>query len=76
VILNKQSKPKKLKSIEIKESWCKGCAICVDACPKGVLEMDHLIAKVVHLENCIICGRCEVSCPDFCIEVILDENPN
>ncbi len=69
-------KGKKIKEIAIREAWCKGCAICVEVCPKQVLVMDHLVAKVANLEACIVCGRCELFCPDFCIEVIPDQQDN
>lgn len=64
-----QTGKKKIDKIIINEKWCKGCGICVDICPKHVLVMDGLVAKVIHLDDCIVCGRCEISCPDFCIEV-------
>ncbi len=64
---------RKLKAIEINEKWCKGCSICVYVCPKDVLAMDMLVAKVVRPEDCIVCGRCEEHCPDFCLRVITEE---
>jgi 2-oxoglutarate ferredoxin oxidoreductase subunit delta len=55
--------------IDIKTEWCKGCAICVEFCPRHVLAMD--VGKVVvhDLDACIMCGLCEIRCPDFCITV-------
>ncbi len=73
--INKRAK-KKLKEIVIHEKWCKACGICVDICPKHVLEMDFLVAKVVRPDDCILCGRCEMACPDFCIQVITDDESN
>ena len=55
--------------LTIKESWCKGCAICVEFCPQHVLAMENGKAKVVHLEACTACGLCELRCPDFAITV-------
>ena len=51
------------------EKWCKGCGICAEFCPKGVLEIDPNTqkARVAHPEECIHCGRCELRCPDFAI---------
>ena len=71
--LNKATKKRGAKAIDINEKWCKACAICVEVCPKHVLMMQDLVAKVVDLDACIVCGRCEISCPDFCIEVIPDD---
>jgi branched-chain amino acid transport system substrate-binding protein len=34
------AKPK-LKQHHINRDWCKGCGICVELCPKKVLELDE-----------------------------------
>lgn len=50
--------------------WCKGCGICVEFCPSGVLalgEDDHPI--VVKPENCTACHWCDTHCPDLAIIV-------
>ncbi|MBN1356373.1 4Fe-4S binding protein [bacterium] len=67
-------KKRKIKEIRIKTEWCKGCGICVDICPKQVLAMDYMTPVVVSLGSCIACGLCEINCPDFCLEVILEES--
>ena len=66
---------KKGKSI-INRELCKGCYLCVRACPVKVLEISTELntsgtypAKVVHQEKCIACGSCYTVCPDVCIEV-------
>lgn len=57
-------------TIEIKDSWCKGCAICVEFCPKGVLRMTSMDkVEVTALGACTKCLRCEQLCPDFAIVV-------
>jgi 2-oxoglutarate ferredoxin oxidoreductase subunit delta len=57
-------------SIEINDSWCKGCAICVEFCPKDVLRMTPMDkVEVTTLEACTKCLRCEQLCPDFAIVV-------
>jgi len=66
--------------VTIKEDLCKGCAICVNVCPTGVLVIDDckrsvfgLIAKVEAPEYCIGCMLCELHCPDFAIFVDYDK---
>ena len=57
-------------TIEINDAWCKGCAICVEFCPKHVLKMNgRERVDVVSLEACSKCLRCEQLCPDFAIVV-------
>jgi 2-oxoglutarate ferredoxin oxidoreductase subunit delta len=57
-------------TIEINDAWCKGCAICVEFCPKDVLQMTPLDkVEVKTLEACTKCLRCEQLCPDFAIVV-------
>jgi len=63
-------------SIEINPDWCKGCYICVDVCPRKVLEVDqatfqrgHHPVLVVRLEDCTVCRQCELLCPDLAIIV-------
>ena len=57
-------------TIEINDDWCKGCAICVEFCPKDVLRMTPMDkVEVKTLEACTRCLRCEQLCPDFAIVV-------
>ena len=63
---------KTLPRIEIIEKYCKGCHICVEFCPKDVLEMKGFYASVKNLEACIKCMQCELRCPDFAIKVITE----
>ena len=58
--------------IEIIENYCKGCHICVEFCPKQVLEMKGFVVAVKNQEACIKCMQCELRCPDFAIKVITD----
>lgn len=63
-------------TIIIYEHFCKGCEICVDVCPKDVLDMivaadrwEGAMVKIVNIDNCNACMLCEYECPDFAIEV-------
>ena len=50
----------------VNRAWCKGCNVCVAACPSGILALDALQRIVVtDINRCIFCGVCAVRCPDF-----------
>lgn len=60
--------------ISFSEEDCKGCALCVEACPKGLIRLGEKINKLGYhpagLENpdrCTGCGLCAVMCPDVVI---------
>lgn len=62
--------------IEVNELYCKGCSLCVEACPQDVLrlDMERLTPKGYHpaqmiKETCTGCGICAVVCPDAAITV-------
>lgn len=52
------------------DDWCIGCAACVNACPNGALGIREGKAVVVRREECVFCGYCGASCPEFAIKVI------
>ena len=62
--------------IEIKLDRCKGCTLCVRACPRKCISMSKTFNKVGYHyaelsvpEDCTGCGFCYQICPDVCIEV-------
>jgi 2-oxoglutarate ferredoxin oxidoreductase subunit delta len=67
------AKPK-LKNHLINRDWCKGCGICVELCPKKVLELDDMEkVEAVRSQDCICCKLCELRCPDLAIEIETEE---
>lgn len=57
------------RKLVIDKSWCKKCGICIEFCPKKVLELNDNSVYLKNEENCILCGLCELRCPDFAIYI-------
>jgi len=63
--------------VTFREDRCKGCRLCVSACPKHIviIREDRLNAKGFHpagveeMEKCIGCAFCATMCPDCVITV-------
>ena len=62
-------------TVTIDVERCKGCALCIPACPPGVLEMTQSARNEMGLAypeleaGCTGCGACLLVCPDFCFAV-------
>ncbi|MBR7081240.1 MAG: 4Fe-4S binding protein [Oscillospiraceae bacterium] len=55
---------------------CKGCELCINACPKSILALDSSVnnkgyhpACIVDQPECIGCSGCAIMCPDCCISI-------
>ena len=63
--------------VTFKTDLCKGCGLCVDACPTHILALDrskinkkgHNPAVMTDQEKCIACAFCATMCPDCVITV-------
>ncbi len=60
------------KELKINQAWCKGCGICVAFCPKEALELVYGKVQLKNPNSCILCGNCEMRCPDYAI--FIDES--
>ena len=56
---------------------CKGCGLCVSACPKKIIalnqenlnEKGYAPAYCTDPKACIVCGFCCTICPDIAITI-------
>lgn len=68
-------------TVVINVEACKGCDLCVDACPRGVLVMTtHEVNPRGYrypqlLPGCIACKACAQICPDFVFQVYRYDEP-
>jgi 2-oxoglutarate ferredoxin oxidoreductase subunit delta len=67
-------------TITIDTEVCKGCELCITACPPNVLtmssEINHLGYHYPQLApGCTGCAACQFICPDFVFAVYKYETP-
>ena len=62
--------------VQIEKDRCKGCELCVRACPQEIIKMSkeintkgYFFAQVVDQPRCIGCQLCAITCPDLAIEI-------
>ncbi len=62
--------------VEVNETYCKACELCVNACPTQILEIaqDRLTPTGYHPAqmagvNCTGCAICAAVCPEAAITV-------
>jgi len=67
--------------VEVNEFYCKGCELCVEACPQDVLALspDRINVKGYHPaelieKGCTGCGICTIVCPEAAIVVYREVN--
>ena len=59
------------------ENMCVGCAVCLENCPRGCLDLKmpdggvHAVAALTEESKCIGCGICYDVCPADAIELYL-----
>ena len=63
--------------VTFNEDLCKGCGLCVEACPKKIIALaaealnkkGYHPAKITDQEKCIACAMCATMCTDVVITV-------
>ena len=63
--------------ITVDENLCKGCELCVEACPKNLIALSDVkinakgyhTAELTKEDECTGCCCCAMMCPDVAITV-------
>lgn len=63
-------------AVKVDTEKCKGCSVCLGACPMGVLDLAKEVngkgynyCYMKEPEKCIGCTSCAIVCPDGVISV-------
>ena len=63
-------------AIDVDKEKCKGCSVCITACPTHVIQLTKQVNgkgyNYAHMEKpeaCIGCANCAMVCPDSVITV-------
>lgn len=64
-------------AIVVDTGRCKGCQLCVVACPRDVIAIapkkvnvnGYPYVEPANAEECVGCSSCAIVCPDGCITV-------
>jgi 2-oxoglutarate ferredoxin oxidoreductase subunit delta len=63
-------------AVVVDREGCKGCGLCVVACPQTVLSLHKDVnsrgyhySYMANPEECIGCSNCGMVCPDSCITI-------
>ena len=67
-----RARTRPVEPLDIAVDRCKGCELCVTACPKGVLELDTRLVnrlgyhpvRLTDAAGCMSCAICARVCPD------------
>jgi 2-oxoglutarate ferredoxin oxidoreductase subunit delta len=70
--------------VEINTEACKGCRLCIRACPKKILEISttkrnakgYSPVECINPRACSACRSCALTCPDVCITIFKEGGKN
>ena len=66
-----------MKRVVFNEERCKSCELCINTCPKKILQISkdkmnnkgYRPAEITDNEKCIGCAFCATICPDAAIKI-------
>jgi NAD-dependent dihydropyrimidine dehydrogenase PreA subunit len=60
---------KNVATLQLSESKCNGCALCVKVCPHEVFEISSRRSRIINIDKCMECGACAMNCEREAITV-------
>jgi 2-oxoglutarate ferredoxin oxidoreductase subunit delta len=75
------SKVKSKNQVTIDTEMCKGCELCINECPQGILSISEKLNSkgyypvvVKDSSACTGCTFCAIACPEAIIEILRRED--
>jgi ferredoxin len=60
---------KNVVTLELNQSLCNGCGMCVKVCPHEVFVLKQGCAHIIDRDRCMECGACSLNCSRQAIHV-------
>ena len=56
-------------TLELDETKCTGCGMCLTVCPHEVFKMNSKHVMIQNRDACMECGACSLNCPVNAVSV-------
>jgi len=56
-------------TLQLDQTKCIGCSMCIHVCPHNVFILKEKIAWIQHKNSCMECGACAMNCPTKAVTV-------
>jgi NAD-dependent dihydropyrimidine dehydrogenase PreA subunit len=56
-------------TIELDQTKCNGCGMCISVCPHRVFGPSNRAVEILERDACMECGACVMNCPEGALSV-------
>ena len=60
---------KNVVTLQLDQSKCNGCGVCIDVCPQQVFTLAEKVSSITDRDACMECGACARNCAQEAIYV-------